>query len=172
MTPRHPTTGLPRRMPTLALWNGSPSRTRTYNLAVNSRPLYRLSYRGAPDTRGLLLAAEPGLEPGLRDPKSLVLPLHHSAANRSICTLMKAGASRLPREHAKWCRRPGSNRHEGCPPTVFETVASTYSATSALERKTGFEPATPSLARRCSTAELLPPPDSAFSAAERPYYRQ
>ena len=25
---------------------GSPSRTRTYNLAVNSRLLYRLSYRG------------------------------------------------------------------------------------------------------------------------------
>jgi hypothetical protein len=30
-----------------------------------------------------------------------------------------------------WCRRSGSNRHRGCPPTVFETVASAYSATSA-----------------------------------------
>ncbi len=29
------------------------------------------------------------------------------------------------------CRRPGSNQHGGCPPTVFETVASAYSATSA-----------------------------------------
>ncbi len=30
-----------------------------------------------------------------------------------------------------WCRRSGSNRHGGCPPTVFETAASAYSATSA-----------------------------------------
>ena len=28
------------------MWKGSPNRTRTYNLAVNSRSLYRLSYRG------------------------------------------------------------------------------------------------------------------------------
>ena len=28
--------------------HNSPSRTRTYNLAVNSRSLYRLSYRGIP----------------------------------------------------------------------------------------------------------------------------
>lgn len=26
--------------------NGSPSRTRTYDLAINSRVLYQLSYRG------------------------------------------------------------------------------------------------------------------------------
>ncbi len=29
-------------------YSGSPGRTRTYNLAVNSRPLYQLSYRGGP----------------------------------------------------------------------------------------------------------------------------
>ena len=28
------------------LYDNSPSRTRTYNLAVNSRSLYQLSYRG------------------------------------------------------------------------------------------------------------------------------
>jgi hypothetical protein len=46
------------------------------------------------------------------------------------------GKSQLPR--VDWvlvpgleCRRPGSNQHGGCPPTVFETVASAYSATSA-----------------------------------------
>ena len=27
-------------------WSGSPSRTRTYDLAINSRVLYQLSYRG------------------------------------------------------------------------------------------------------------------------------
>jgi hypothetical protein len=30
-----------------------------------------------------------------------------------------------------YCRRSGSNRHESCPPMVFETIASAYSATSA-----------------------------------------
>jgi hypothetical protein len=67
----------------------------------------------------LLLAAPPGFEPGLKDPKSSVLPLHNGA----------------PLSHslqAIWCRRSDSNRHEGCPPTVFETVASTCSATSAF----------------------------------------
>jgi hypothetical protein len=34
--------------------------------------------------------------------------------------------------HQKWCRRSGSNRHGSCPPTVFETVASACSATSAI----------------------------------------
>ena len=31
-----------------------------------------------------------------------------------------------------------------------------YAALNILERKTGFEPATPTLARWCSTTELLP----------------
>ena len=31
-----------------------------------------------------------------------------------------------------------------------------YAAVIVLERKTGFEPATPTLARWCSTTELLP----------------
>ncbi len=61
----------------------------------------------------LLLAAEPGFEPGLEDSKSPVLPLHNSAF------------------YKLWCRRSDSNRHGGRPPTVFETAASTYSATSA-----------------------------------------
>jgi hypothetical protein len=30
-----------------------------------------------------------------------------------------------------WCGRPGSNRHGGCPPTDFKSVASTNSATPA-----------------------------------------
>jgi hypothetical protein len=56
-----------------------------------------------------------------------------------------------------WCRRSGSNRHESRLSTVFETVASANSATPAwLERKTRFELATSSLARRHSTTELLP----------------
>ena len=31
-----------------------------------------------------------------------------------------------------WCRRSGSNRHGGYPPTVFETAASANSATPAF----------------------------------------
>jgi hypothetical protein len=30
------------------------------------------------------MAAEPGFEPGLRDPKSPVLPLHNSAASKLV----------------------------------------------------------------------------------------
>ena len=34
-----------------------------------------------------------------------------------------------------WCRRPDSNRHEGCPSADFESAASANSATSASARK-------------------------------------
>ena len=70
-----------------------------------------------------VLAAEPGFEPGQKDSKSSVLPLHNSAIylmNRFYFIMFFC-----------WCRRSGSNRHGGCPPTVFETAASAYSATSA-----------------------------------------
>ena len=91
------------------------------------------------DARWGSVAAAPGFEPGLEDPKSSVLPLHNAATRPD------------------WCRRTGSNRHEGCPSTVFETAASACSATSAsMERKTRLELATSSLARRRSTTELLP----------------
>ena len=45
--------------------NGSPGRTRTYDMAVNSRPLYQLSYRGRFGyfTRRLLLAANVSARP-------------------------------------------------------------------------------------------------------------
>src|SRR5699024_12601164 len=57
---------------------------------------------------------------------------------------------------------PGSNRHGRNLPQDFKSCASAIFATPAaptkfpLERKTGFEPATISLARRYSTTELLP----------------
>ncbi len=57
-----------------------------------------------------------------------------------------------------WCLGPDSNRHGSYLPQDFKSCASAYSATQAkrLERKTGFEPATLALARRCSTPEPLP----------------
>ena len=143
--PRHP----PEPPPT---WKaGSPGRTRTCDLAVNSRSLYQLSYRGM-----CLLAAEPGFEPELRDSKSLVLPLHHSAATPSTPPLtLGARSARGPRVRS-WCRRPDSNRHEGYPSTVFETVASTNSATPA---RSGSRP------RRRTRRGARPPRDGAPSAA-------
>ena len=61
------------------------------------------------------MAAEPGFEPGLEDSKSPVLPLHNSAFYlKNFCIISY-----------RWCRRSDSNRHEGRPPTVFETAAST-----------------------------------------------
>jgi hypothetical protein len=71
------------------------------------------------------MAAEPGFEPGQKDSKSFVLPLHNSAPNTGV----------------SWCRRSGSNRHESCPSTVFETVASAYSATPA-RKLSGYQCAT------------------------------
>jgi hypothetical protein len=50
-----------------------------------------------------------------------------------------------------WCRRPGSNRHGGCPPTVFETAASAYSATSAVVPRSRIELLTPRFSVACST---------------------
>ena len=41
-------------------------------------------------------------------------------------------------------------------PTELQTHAMIYYADAFLERKTGFEPATLALARRCSTTEPLP----------------
>ena len=59
-----------------------------------------------------------------------MLPLHHSAAYRY------GAAGRLAATPVfAWCRRPGSNRHAPHGATVFETVASTSSATSALRAK-------------------------------------
>ena len=51
------------------------------------------------------MAAEPGFEPELRDPKSLVLPLHYSA----ICLVPRAGL------------QPA----RACGPMDLETIAST-----------------------------------------------
>ena len=67
------------------------------------------------------------------------------------------------RAHIKWCRGPESNRYGSHLPQDFKSCASASSATPALvgcrlflERKTRFELATPTLARWCSTTELLP----------------
>src|SRR6476659_7339893 len=51
--------------------------------------------------------------------------------------------------YLKWCRGPESNRYGSHLPQDFKSCASASSATPALflERKTGFEPATPTLAR-------------------------
>ena len=70
----------------------------------------------------------------------------------------------------KKCRESGSNRYGDHSPQDFKSCASANSATPALQyninisidykllmkRKTGFEPATPTLARWCSPTELLP----------------
>ena len=59
----------------------------------------------------------------------------------------------------KQCRGPESNRYGDLSPQDFKSCASASSATPAIslmERKTGFEPATPTLARWCSTTELFP----------------
>ncbi len=75
---------------------------------------------------------------------------------------------------ASWRRRPDSNRRirvlqtlalplgyvaESSPPDLGPSAPRRQSAVSTgreLERETGFEPATPTLARLCSTTELFP----------------
>jgi hypothetical protein len=60
--------------------------------------------------------------------------------------------SAIPRSWVLWRRRPDSNRGVG----VLQTPALPLGY-AAMERETGLEPATFSLARRRSTTELLPP---------------
>jgi hypothetical protein len=76
------------------------------------------------------MAAEPGFEPGLRDPKSPVLPLHNSALHPEIRYFCGT-----PSIFFVWCRRSDSNRHESCPSTVFETAASTIPPLRPLRPK-------------------------------------
>ena len=50
------------------------------------------------------------------------------------------------------CRERDSNPHSHYWPRDFKSLVSTNSTIAApLERKTGLEPATPTLARSCST---------------------
>ena len=61
------------------------------------------------------MAGDSGFEPLYTASKAAVLPLDESPLSAISPN----------------CRRSGSNRHESCPPMVFETIASAYSATSA-----------------------------------------
>ena len=53
-------------------------------------------------------------------------------------------------------RWPGSNRHSRRNTILSRARLPIPPHRQVLERKTGFEPATPTLARWCSTTELLP----------------
>jgi hypothetical protein len=55
-----------------------------------------------------------------------------------------------------WRRRPDSNRGMGVLQTPALPLGYAALSTYELERETGLEPATFSLARRRSTTELLP----------------
>jgi hypothetical protein len=91
-----------------------------------------------------VMAAEPGFEPGLEDPKSPVLPLHNSAEPVPVSASIALGA-------------------EGRTRTDTEIALQQFLRLSRLplpplrhKRKTRFELATSSLARKRSTTELLP----------------
>src|SRR5213078_4484421 len=62
-------------------------------------------------------------------------------------------------ERKKWRRRPDSNRRiadlQSAPLTTWVRRRA-RGRSETLERETGFEPATPTLARSCSTTELFP----------------
>jgi hypothetical protein len=77
------------------------------------------------------VAAPPGFEPGQKDSKSFVLPLHNGAIDKLtairfqvIIFLLSWLLYLVSWLLLFWCRRSDSNRHEGFPSTVFETVAS------------------------------------------------
>ncbi len=58
------------------------------------------------------------------------------------------------KKYEDWRRHPDSNR--GVRVLQTRALPLGYAAVIKMERKTGFEPATPTLARWCSTTELLP----------------
>jgi hypothetical protein len=96
------------------------------------------------------MAAEPGIEPGLRAPKTPVLPLHNSARYSIIKLLNAEGRDRTdtgvaPQQFLRLSRLP-------IPPLRLSPI----SDLTKMERKRRFELPTSSLARRRSTAELLP----------------
>ncbi len=91
-----------------------------------------------------------GLEPRLRDPKSLVLPVRRSPTTLSLLTA--DDAPHCVRGGRFWCRGPESNwGHRD-----FQSLALPTELPRHLERARGFEPPTFSLARRRSTTELHP----------------
>src|SRR3989337_1533864 len=90
------------------------------------------------------------LDPGPWDPKSRVLPLHHSAL-RALRIQLSAGAEGRTRTGTGVAPQQILSLPRLPIPPLRRLPASRI-----MERKTGFEPATPSLARRCSTTEPLP----------------
>ena len=77
---------------------------------------------------------------GSKDPRATITPLGSRPPRCKLSNVHSVEAGSLrPAPFAcaalSWCRRPGSNRHGSCLPTVFETVASTYSATSAQTKR-------------------------------------
>gem|GEM_PF-6320257 len=97
--------------------SNSPSRTRTYNLAVNSRSLYRLSYRGIADRRRTDLRAATRSKP-LLSQNRLRLSRAFFPRGRFFCIKQgNPGAigrsmpcapdpTGKPAGLAAWCRRP------------------------------------------------------------------
>lgn len=74
------------------------------------------------------MAARPGFEPGSEDPKSPVLPLHHRA---ELARRARSESGRWRAQTVSIGAEGRSRTDTGLPPTVFETVASANSATSA-----------------------------------------
>ena len=94
------------------LKTGSPSRTRTYNLVVNSHPLCRLSYRGAEIPNKIFLAFLGGIV-------NYLLGSGHSpglASHRSDRNPLQVRRNGLPFEKMnvlKWFRRHSEKGAQG-----------------------------------------------------------
>ena len=89
--------------------------------------------------------------------RSRSLPRGSVAIERAPFGVTRATLGAQARE---WRRRPDSNRRitdlQSAPLTTWVRRRCQDEDREILERETGFEPATPTLARSCSTTELFP----------------
>ena len=110
----------------------SPSRYLVYAVAsadVLRTPRNEDSRQGMPCRLFVCVEATPGIEPGIKALQASALPLGHVA----MC------GTEVPYQRRRLAIR------------VRYSEPSDQPSISAMERTTGFEPATPTLARLCST---------------------
>ena len=126
---------------------GAPERSRTHNLLIRSQTLYPIELRA----HFLLFINRNGAED--RNRTGTVVTY------RRILSPVRLPVP-PPRRYKKRYKNKkmfkGGNRIRTGGKGFADLCLTTWLCRHNMERKTGFEPATPTLARWCSTTELLP----------------
>ena len=121
------------------------------------------------------LEAPPGFEPGMEVLQTSALPLGDGAPQRRLRgrdehRIVPADARLIKQteensERSNYGRKPAAERSRRRRAASVGKVRRPTRAKLNLERETGFEPATSTLARSHSTTELFPPERSTYHTA-------